>query len=170
MSGKPPFTEIEFHGCIATGVGRHNELGIPGRSQLSAAPSDWPDKLYPGSLNVELFPDRLPAVFKEHGLPTSVVSLDAGFFEPELEIPHNQIAANTIGRDRGPRGGDAQVWRAYVYSDNRRIEMPQCWVLRRFGSRVRERLELVAGSRLRDIPGIVNGRIVMVRMLGRWRA
>lgn len=167
--------ELIFQGHVSKGVGHHNELGIPGRCQLgTAAPDDWPEKLHPGSLNVELPKGGVPQAFQQHGLPVAVESLDAGLFQPEFEIRQDQIAGNTIrpGPDRGPRGGDAQVWRAFLYEGDRPIGTPQCWVLRRFGSRVNQRLELVAGSRLRDIAELRDdGRIVVtVRMQGRWKA
>jgi hypothetical protein len=161
---------LVFRGCVSKGVGHHNELGIPGRSQLGAVvPNDWPEKLRPGSLNIELPKGGVPQAFQQHGLPVSVESLDTGLFQPEFEIMQGQIAGNTIGRERGPRGGDAQVWRAFLFADGRPLDTPQCWVLRRFGSRVGQRLELVAASRLRDAPGIVDGLVVTVRMQGHWK-
>jgi len=41
-------------------------------------------------------------------------------------------------------------------------------MLRRFGSRVKEQLELVAGERLRDA-GLDNGQSVSVALFGEWR-
>jgi len=164
--------ELIFHGYVAPGMGKHNELGIPGRLLISAtAPTDWPERLQPGSLNIRLFADRIPREFSAHGLPPTVTSLDAGRFQPEFEIPQARIANNTIAPDRvrGPRGGDAQVWRAFLSDEGRALDIPQAWVLRRFGSQVGEQLELVSGSRLRDTPGIENDRVVAVRILGRWQ-
>src|ERR1051325_5267015 len=159
--------ELDFYGYISPGTGHHHELVIPGRSLISAAPADWPESLYPGSLNVRLFPQRLPSALSIPGRRATVESLDLGLFQPEFQIPQDRIGNNSIGRERGPRGGDAQVWRAFIFQDGERVDTPQCWVLRRFGSRVGEQLELVAGSRLRDVKGIADDQVVMVKMLGR---
>jgi hypothetical protein len=161
--------ELDFHGQVATGVGNHSKLGIPGRGQIPAAPNDWPATLHGGSLNIKLFTHRMPAAFKAHGLLPSVRSLDSELFRPEFVIPQDRIARNTIGRERGPKGGDAQVWRAAIFFDGKHLTTPPCWVLRRFGSEVGEQLELVSGERLRDVPAIAKDwSVVMVRMFGQW--
>jgi hypothetical protein len=160
--------ELDFHGYIAAGSGRHNELVIPGRLQMPAAPADWPERLHPGSLNVRLFRDRLPPALSAGGRRATVEIFDLELFQPEFEIPHDRIGNNSFGRERGPRGGDAQVWRASLFVDGERVDTPQCWVLRRFGSRVGEQLELVSGARLRDVTLLADGRVVVVRVLGRW--
>lgn len=159
-------SELLFAGTVTTGVGHHVELFVPGRGELAKAPTDWPEKLRPGSLNVLV--DRYPTELREHGLPNNVASLDSGQFVPEFEILRDEFGNNRLGPRPGvPRGGDAQVWRAklVVEADDRVIA---CWALRRFGSGVGERLEFVAGRRLRD-DGLIDGERVRAVLNGVWR-
>ena len=96
--------------------------------------------------------------------------LDTGRFAPEFEIGRDQFESNLLHpRDGVPRGGDAQVWRAHVMIARHVMSEPSCWVLRRFGSRVGEQLELVSSVQLRDVYGLKKGTEIIVRMLGTWR-
>jgi hypothetical protein len=159
---------IEFSGVVVDGTGQYKELGVPGKSQLKTAPDDWPAVLYRGSLNIRVA--AWPAEFEHNGLEPSVEILDTGRFAPEFEINRDQFEKNLLHpRDGVPRGGDAQVWRAHVMIARRVMSEPPCWVLRRFGSRVEEQLELVSAVRLRHAYGLGNGTEVVVRMFGTWR-
>lgn len=160
---------IEFAGVIVDGMSHHKELGVPGKPHLPSAPDDWPVVLYPGSLNIGL--NAWPGGFATRELKASVESLDTGLFVPEFEIDRDQFARNLIHPRAGvPRGGDAQVWRAKVIVAGVIVSpAPPCWVLRRFGSRVGEQLELVSGVRLRDAFRLKNGIAVLVRLYGFWR-
>ena len=159
---------LEFSGAVVEGKGGHNELGVPGKSQVPSAPDDWPTVLYPGSLNVRL--KAWPKEFASRGLMMSVECLDAGLFTPEFEITRDQFAKNSIYPRAGvPRGGDAQVWRANIVVAGRVVEPATCWALRRFGSRVGEQLELVSGVRLRDAFSLENAMEVVVRLFGTWQ-
>lgn len=129
-------------------------------------PPDWPDRLYPGSLNLRV--EQYPADLAARSLKNRVSELDRGLFIPEFEIPRNRFGNNRLGPQPGvPKGGDAQVWRALLsrYGDGDRIA---CWALRRFGSQVGEQLEFVAGCRLRDL-GFHDGLRVTASLFGEWR-
>ncbi len=43
---------LKFEGVVAAGIGKHSELIVPGRVVLREPPHDWPEVLFPGSLNV----------------------------------------------------------------------------------------------------------------------
>ena len=157
--------ELVFHGVVRTGVQSHATLFVPGRSALQRAPNDWPEKLYPGSLNVRI--DGYPSGLDKHGLPSRIVALDTGRFGPEFEILRDEFGDNKLlPRSDAPRGGDAQVWRARLQSHE--VQSVNCWVLRRFGSRVGEQLEFVSDQRLRD-HGFTDGQRVTVSLFGVWR-
>src|SRR6516164_917977 len=103
--------KLEFRGKVASGVGRYSTLSIPGRSKLNQAPSDWPESLFPGSLNVCV--DAYPLGPAGRTLLTRVKELDRGRFAPTFEIRREDIGNNQLGpRPDLPRCGDAQVWRA----------------------------------------------------------
>lgn len=158
-----------FFGVICDGLSQFSTLGIPGRGGLNHAPSDWPDQLYPGSLNVRLRAGGYPVVFRKRGLASSVESLDSGLFQPSFEIPRDQLENNFLFPLPGvPRRGDAQVWRVALHRDADPCAAVVCWLFRRFGSNVGEQLELVSGERLKD-RGFPNCTEVTVHLLGRWR-
>src|SRR5215510_411114 len=141
-------TELVFGGVVSRGVGRHAELQVPGRASLLTAPTDWPERLHPGSLNVVV--DQYPPEFRSRGLTNQISELDNGWFAPEFEILRDQFSNNLLGPRQGvPRGGDAQVWRAVLSDDAGKAI--RCWALRRFGSQVGEQLEFVAATRLRSL-------------------
>ncbi len=161
--------ELKFFGVICDGKRQFSTLGIPGRGGLSHAPDDWPDQLYPGSLNIQLRAGGYPDAFGERGLASSVESLDSELFQPSFEIPRDQLANNLLLPRQGvPRGGDAQVWRAVLHRVTDPCAAVVCWLFRRFGSSVGEQLELVSGERLKD-RGFPNCTEVTVHVLGRWR-
>ena len=157
---------IAYAGFVCDGTGNHKKLGVPGRHQLKNPPLDWPIVLYRGSLNIRL--DSWPTEF--HSTGRGVACLDDGQFAPEFEIGRDQFELNLlVPREGVPRGGDAQVWRANVIANGERKVNPPCWVLRRFGARVGEQLELVSGDRLRDAYALENGMHVEILMFGTWR-
>lgn len=159
-------TEIVFGGVVSSGIRCHATLYVPGRAELRAAPVDWPERLYPGSLNVSL--DQYPADFVSRGLRNRVSELDQARFLPEFEILRDEFRNNKLGPRPGvPRGGDAQVWRAMLRPADPRA-IVKCWALRRFGSQVGEQLEFVSDRRLRDF-GLDDGLRVEVALLGEWR-
>ena len=47
----------------------HHLPWIPGRDELIAAPSEWPERLWPGSLNVWIAADGYLPEFAARGLP-----------------------------------------------------------------------------------------------------
>jgi hypothetical protein len=159
-------SELIFGGVVTSGIGRHAELLVPGRGEVPAAPSDWPEKLWPGSLNVRV--DRYPTELKTREFDASVVVLDTRQFAPAFEIERGQFKNNFLAPRPGvPRGGDAQAWRAKILVDDTGASIG-CWALRRFGSRVGEQLEFVADRRLRD-EGLLDGQRVRAVLFGKWR-
>jgi hypothetical protein len=157
---------LRFEGFVTAGIGRHSELGIPGRADVATAPTDWPERLFPGSLNVRI--TAYPKAFAQHRLPETIRSLDSGLFVPTFEVRRDEIRNNRLSpTDAVPRRGDAQVWRATIETTDAMI-CASCWALRRFGSQVGEQLELVADIRLRDL-GLDDERRVVVAVFGSWR-
>jgi hypothetical protein len=156
---------IVFRGVVVDGVGKHHKMRIPGRNELLSGPSEWPERLWPGSLNVSIAADGYPPEFAARSLPPQLTALDRGVFRLAFEIPHDQILANTFApTPENPRHGRAQVWRADLAKRDSPVAL-DCWVLRRFGSKMHDRLELVAGCALRPL-GFANGQPVSVTMFG----
>jgi len=157
--------ELIFEGVVIAGVGRHSELIVPGRSVLLEAPEDWPNVLFPGSLNVRV--ERYPPEFERHGFSNRVEELDRSVFKPTFEIARERLANNRLHPRPGvPRGGDAQVWRAQIRALDDSLTLT-CWALRRFGSGVGEQLEFVAGQRLRAL-GLQENQRVQACLFGSW--
>ena len=157
--------ELQFKGVVKAGIGRHSELLVPGRSALPLSPSDWPEVLCPGSLNVRV--ETYPKIFEQRGLSNQIAELDRSLFRPEFEIPRELLGNNRLGPRPGiPRGGDAQVWRATLNTLDGSLSLP-CWALRRFGSRVREQLEFVAAQKLREL-GLQEDQPVVAILFGMW--
>ena len=158
--------QLLFEGLIVNGIGKHSELTVPGNSALSDAPSDWPERLCPGSLNLHVL--EYPSAFAERGLSPSTKSLDMANFEPAFVIVRDAMRNNLLReRDGMPNRGDAQVWRASLSAEGRDID---CWVLRRFGSGLTSQIELVAGVGLRGELGLCRERDwpAKVALYGRW--
>ena len=160
---------LTFFGTVSEGIGRFSTtLRIPGRAELPNAPCDWPEQLYPGSLNVCIREGGHPPELHNRGLQLSVESLDSGRFAPEFEIPWTLIGNNTLRPVPGkPRRGDAQVWRTEIRVIGTPDPAITCWALRRFGSQVGEQLEFVSGGRLRS-RGLGYNPSVIVDLVGRW--
>ena len=144
------------------GVGRHVELHVPGRNEISQAPADWPVTLQKGSLNVRISPKGYPSILRELGLPERVQSLDKRPFAPTFEIAQHEFGNNQLRAEPTmPNKGSAQVWRATltVGAHNHR-----CWVLRRYGSGVGEQLELLSDVHLRTTYKLTNGQQAAVTL------
>jgi len=158
--------QLIFAGRIASGIGRHSSLGVPGCEGAPGAPDDWPKQLCPGSLNVRVshYPDEQ---LLQAGLAREVASLDKSPLLPAFEIAGSRLLNNQIKpTESDPKRGDAQVWRARIRRPRDGVEVG-CWVLRRHGSSVGEQIELLSGERLRD-HGFQDGDSVIVVMSGRW--
>ena len=153
-----------FRGSVVTGSGHYSsDLRFPGRDQHLAAPPDWPETICQGSLNIRV--QRYPSEFLARADPPDVTLLDRKVFSPAWVIPQAAIRGNTIGEDRpgGSDLGDAQAWRAdlrHLHAEG----VEHVWVVRRIGSTMRWYLELMAGVRLRDAMGLIDGSEVEVAM------
>lgn len=158
--------ELVFIGCVASGIGCHSSLDIPGREGITGEHNDWPLRLYPGSLNIMV--SGYPAQLAGMGLKSEVAVLDQGLFVPAFVIPGTALSNNKLRpRQLEPKRGDAQVWRAFISKYGHAVFV-KCWALRRFGSGVGEQLELVSDERLRD-HGFQDGDLVAVSLYGRWK-
>ena len=151
-----------FHGVIQDGIHKYSELYVPGRSEITQAPEDWPRALCKGSLNVGIRSDGYPAIFSVRGLPNQVSSLDTECFPCCFKIEQDQFQNNLITpTDAYPKRGSAQVWRASLEADRQPIA---CWVLRRYGSTLTTVLEILSEHHLRNTYGFKNGQPVSVAL------
>lgn len=138
--------EIIFIGDVVNGIGKHVELVVPGRNEISGAPADWPERLCPGSLN--LLVSAYPAEFAARRVSESTKSLDIVGFLPAFTIPRTAMKNNKLTPLREtPNRGAAQVWRATLDVNGQAYA---CWVLRRFGSGLDKVIELVSEMKLSD--------------------
>jgi len=154
--------KLTFSVGIKSGVGRHVELGIPGRRILVAAPLDWPDQLQPGSLNIGIHEDGYPRELTDNPNFSGVKLFDQGLFPPAFLILRDDMRNNKLrARLEMPDRGTAQVWRAVLCVEGVTDPYP-AWVLRRLGSRVGEQLELVSDVHLKDTLSLENGMNVTV--------
>ncbi|MDP2643567.1 MAG: hypothetical protein Q8P24_01365 [Desulfobacterales bacterium] len=157
---------MEFRGKIVRGQGDHAKLGIPGKGMLAHAPADWPDILYPGSLNVLISIDNLPKELQKLGDGTHIQKLDNGMLKPAFVIEQRMILNNTIGPNERVKGrGDAQVWRVKLTVEKSK-ECLNCWVLRRLDSAMTRHIEIVAEKYLRGILKLNDGDDVIVSFDG----
>ena len=144
-----------FRGMITSGIGRHVELHVPGREELQHAPSDWPKTFREGSLNIRVASDGYPSLFADRGLSNTVENLDRNCYPCTFEIAQGDFGNNLLTPIASmPKRGSGQVWRAVLTTKNHSI---QCWVLRRYGSRVGEQLELLAENHLRSTYNLQDG-------------
>lgn len=158
--------ELRFKGRIIKGRGGHADLLVPGRDDVPDAPPDWPQELFPGSLNVLV--TVYPTEFEARGLPKTVKVLDTAGFVPAFRIPQTGMLRNKLTPQPGaPDRGTGQVWRAELVVDNHRVS---CWVLRRVGSGLGNELELVSGEGIRVTYGLHEECEwpAEVRMFGSW--
>ena len=162
--------KLVFVGEIIKGRSGHATLWVPGRNDLETAPSDWPERLYAGSLNVLIPPTGYPQQMQARGIPLTVKSLDVAGCKPEFTIPQHLMRHNMLtATDAMPHRGTAQVWRAILFADGHTIA---CWVLRRLGSGLEHELELVSGEGIRcsyELSEDVNWPAI-VHVMGRWVA
>jgi hypothetical protein len=153
---------LTFEGIIRSGKGKYAELQIPGRSQIAQAPLDWPETLFKGSLNVLVHPRGYPSLFAERKLPNSTTSLDAECFPPAFVIRHDEIGNNRLRPEpSNPKKGSARVWRALLRANGCEI---RCWVVRRYGSGLKEQLELLSQEHLRSRYSLQNGHRATVML------
>lgn len=139
--------KITFIGEVVNGRGTHSELFVPGRVELNSSHVNWPTKLSPGSLNIKIRHNGYPIEFSQHKLRATVSSLDKSLFKAAFEIKREQFRNNILFPSKHtPNGGDAQVWISKLEVNNRLIP---CWVLRRYGSRLRTELEVVSDVKIR---------------------
>lgn len=131
-------------------------------------PSDWPEQLCPGSLNVLIDDDGYPPDFWDRCNGTGVKKLDSQCFRPAYVIPRECIKNNKLkATPELPVRGDAQIWRAELRSV-RHSTAAHCWLMRRFGSGLGKQLELVADVKLRDKLGLQERDAVEVIVEGIW--
>jgi hypothetical protein len=160
--------KLDFTGTVRSNKGRFaNEMVVPGRDDLLLSPADWPTRLAPGTLNIQVNDDGFPAGFEGIGKGDGFKKLDDGSFKPVLVIPARKIAGNTLKPDADhPTRGFAQVWRAnlQVIATG---EEAKCWMLRRIGSSIARQIELVAQEYLRRGLSLSDGMPVRVTV---WEA
>jgi hypothetical protein len=154
--------EFEFRGVITNGVGKHVELHVPGKSEIEHSHAKWPGELHKGSLNVRISKDGYPDLFDELHLEKSTRSLDSKCIPATFEIGQAQFGNNQLrATAEMPHRGSAQVWQANLKTPEKNIA---CWVLRRYGSGLRDQLELVSDVHLRTKYQLENGTEVIVAL------
>ncbi len=166
---------LRFLGCIVRGTRQFAiTLVIPGSDEIPSKIRDWPDRIYPGSLNIRVEAPGFPAKYIEIFGSASVNHLDTRRFLPEAEIPHDAIGNNALRPTAmDPDRGNAQIWRADLTIIDSGMEM-QCWVLRRIGSevgigsKVGNVIECVSGKCLWNAMSLNEGDRVELELQGRW--
>lgn len=152
---------LEFFGTVRGDKGTFSqEMVIPGRDDLIVVPEDWPDRLVPGTLNIEI--DDFPKDFDGIGEGDGLQKLDKGKFRAALIIPQRKIAGNTIKPTPDhPVRGFAQVWRAdlHVLATG---QTTKCWMFRIIESNIVSQIELVADQHLRTLLNLGDGAKVKV--------
>lgn len=158
---------LEFRGVVRKGEGLFSkQLEILGSAEIKAPPTDWPERIEPGTLNVRIV--SFPPEFTQRFGANDLRLLDERLFTPEVELPHHVIRNNTLPPTTAlPDRGNAQVWRATLESE-KNGKKRQCWVLRRIGSGMSGDLECVAGEHLRSTMGLSNDDSVVVTVEGVW--
>lgn len=144
---------LRFRGRPMKGAGRFaREPVLPGRLIVPNAPIDWPMTLASGTFN--LFIIQYPDNFDSLGPDDNTKKFDSGLFAPAFSIPAEMIEGNTLPPiDHFPQRGTGQAWEAIIYLPNGK-EVP-CWMFRRIGSNMPDRIELVSHENIRktyDIP------------------
>ncbi|MDR6624840.1 hypothetical protein [Caulobacter segnis] len=159
--------ELTFRGVITGGMHCFaKDMRVPGRSDISDAPDDWPETLAPGTLNFRY--QKLPSALATRGW-ANISELDHRQFVALFEIPQDAIVGNTLRPgSAGGEKGRAQVWRARLETDNGSVD---CWVLRRIGSGYLEVLELVSAVRIREALSLTEDRLwpATLHIQGSWR-
>jgi hypothetical protein len=153
--------KLEFIGTVrAKNTGFTHEMQIPGRDALYLRPDDWPERLAPGTLNIEI--REFPKTFDEIGTDDGLKKLDEGKFKAALAIPQRLIGGNTVESTRDqPTKGFAQVWQADLHVIATGQEAT-CWMLRIIGSEDTAEIELVDHEDLRSRLRLADGAAIKV--------
>lgn len=149
--------KLEFNGTVQAST---EQIVLPGRDDLFLKPEDWPRKLAPGILNIEVvgFPKGVDEIGNGDGLGR----LDEGKFRAALVIPQRLIAGSTIKPDGDhPTKGFASVWQADLQVIATDQEM-SCWMIRIIGSPSISQIGLVAEEDLRSHLNLADGMEVKV--------
>jgi hypothetical protein len=160
--------KLDFEGTVVNGLGTHRELLVPGRALLPQAPTDWPETLHPGSLNLKIA--SYPPAWSGRGMGNSVRGLDLGTFLPLFVISQDELGNNLLTPTPSkPKRGIGQVWRASLAANGGVLD---CWILRRIDSDLRDVLELVSGYPIRSRMGLARTRDwpATVTVYGHWPA
>jgi hypothetical protein len=155
--------KLEFIGTVQADT--TPELIIPGRDDLFLKPDDWPSRLAPGFVTIEVssFPEQLAEIGEGEGL----ARLDAGKFRPALVIPQRNIIGSTLTPDSDhPTRGFAEVWNADLHVIGTGQEAT-CWAIWIIGSDATHTVRLVAEEDLRSRLNLANGTTVKVTI---WEA
>jgi len=89
---------------------------VPGRSELVSSPDSWPERFWPGLLNVRIPPDGYPIGFQDPDAGgAGVVQLDDGDPSPALVLEWNRIENNGLKPKPGkPKRGTGHFWPAVL--------------------------------------------------------
>ena len=159
---------FRFIGKIRSGKGKHSELIIPGTADLNHAPTAWPDRFHPGSLNVGILKDGYPEGFMDPDEGGRGVSLlDDGVIEPAVVLAWDRIGNNGLRPKAGkPRRGTGQFWPA-VITVMATGSTADCWLFRRINSRIKRQLEIVSSLHLKTHLSLEDGMDASVDVYGR---
>ena len=159
---------LRFVGKVRSGKGKHSELVIPGIADLNHAPTAWPDRFHPGSLNIGIFKDGFPEGFvdpDEGG--RGVTLLDDGVIKPAVTLAWDRIGNNGLRPKAGkPRRGTGQFWPA-VITVVATGGTSDCWLFRRIDSTIKRQLEIVSSLHLKVHLSLKDGMGVFVDVYGR---
>jgi len=145
---------LSFLGKINDGIGKHGDLGIPGREELQDPHTDWPSKLHPGSLNVAIDLAWLPAKVDRKKPARDVHRL----LVPAVTISGSDLKNNKLNEP-------ADAWRAVMYKPSSKV-LFDCWVFRRRDSGIGVQLEVVSDKPLRASYNLSTGDEVIVMVFG----
>lgn len=147
-----------FKGSVSNGAGLFAfENQFKEDCISSKAISNWPSRLLPGTLNVNI-------IHSDPELGSCGLSaLDRNEnFRPVVYLDSAAIDGNTITPvSHGAFGGDLQFWRAILETSNKGISH-RCFMLRRVGSAYEATIELVSNRMLRSRFGLQNGDLVKI--------
>lgn len=97
--------------------------------------------------------------------------LDSGIFTPEFDFTHDKIGSISLPpTPDNPRRGHANVWRARLIIYQKNVDM-ECWVLRRIGSSLSQKLEMLSEIHVRNTYGLPddNNYEAEVHLFGCWK-
>ena len=167
---KAKIDTLKFVGRVRDGVSKFSGLILPGKDDIAVTIPDWPTKLEPGSLNVQVEPDGYPSRYLTEFGDTSNTHLDSRKFKPEAELEYSVIKNNTLTpTPEQPDRGNLQIWRAYLTKIKAGHGI-QCWVLRRVHSTINQDvLECVSEKHLRTSLSLNSNDKVMLEIEGQWQ-